>query len=354
MNEIVGKNVLLEVYNQTAGDYIPYICCKDCAILFTPELVNVTTVTSGRWNNYKSRRIDWEVSISGVSTILGEGHTFFVTVSPSNLFKTWQIRMTFTDDEGNDAQFLGAVVLKNASADGNQDQFSQWEKGLQGSGPYQLLLNGTAYAGITKLPTPVLVATAFSSQQINLSWNTVANASGYRLYFNGINHFDSAGLLATLGSGTTSHQHTGLSASNPFYYWLVAIGDGVVYTDSDPASANTTTFGTATLFLLEWGSFTEDPLPLVLANAPILILGSKWLVQGADLEVDTQVLPQGQFLLVRIPNTEVGKTTWFNTAFNNGAVPDLVFHSRMQAGSYSYYITRVRYYHDSTQPTLIS
>jgi hypothetical protein len=139
MKAIKGKDVLMEVYEN--NEYIPFLCCEDMSINITPELINKTTLSSGRGNQYKARRFDWDLSLSGISQILGSGRTIFETVKVENIFKSWPIRLTFADAQGNTAIFTGDVVLKNASITGPQTDFSDFENAFQGSGIYSLAID---------------------------------------------------------------------------------------------------------------------------------------------------------------------------------------------------------------------
>jgi hypothetical protein len=150
MKAIKGKDVLMEVYEN--NEYIPFLCCEDMSINITPELINKTTVLSGRGNEYKARRFDWDVSLSGISQILGSGRTIFETVKVENIFSTWPIRLTFADAQGNTAIFTGNVVLKNASITGPQTDFSDFENAFQGSGLYSLVIDDSNAEIGTGLP----------------------------------------------------------------------------------------------------------------------------------------------------------------------------------------------------------
>jgi hypothetical protein len=139
MKAIKGKDALMEVYEN--NEYLPFLCCEDVGINIIPELINKTTVSSGKWNKYKVRRMDWDLSLGGISTILGSGRTIFETVHPDRIFQEWPIRITFTDAQGNTAIFTGNVVLKSASITGPQEDFSDFENAFQGSGPYQIAID---------------------------------------------------------------------------------------------------------------------------------------------------------------------------------------------------------------------
>jgi hypothetical protein len=98
-------------------------------------------------------------------------------------------------------------------------------------------------AGLITLSTPTLTAAVISSTQINLSWTNVANETSYKLEWsaNGTTGWTQIG--GTIAANTTTFNHTGLTASTPYYYRVSAVGDGVTYATSGFGSANGTTSG---------------------------------------------------------------------------------------------------------------
>lgn len=161
MNEIHGKNVIVEVFDGVA--YIPFICCADCSINIRPEIIETTSVSTGRGITRKVRRIDWSLSLSGISTILGSGWIAFKTVTVANILAGYQIRMTFTDDNGNSAVFLGAVVLESASLSGPVEDFSAFENEMLGNGMYTLTVDDSG--------VPV------TNDEVNSGWWLMAEGS---------------------------------------------------------------------------------------------------------------------------------------------------------------------------------
>jgi hypothetical protein len=98
-------------------------------------------------------------------------------------------------------------------------------------------------AGLITLSTPTLTAAVISSTQINLSWTNVANETSYKLEWsaNGTTGWTQIG--GTIAANTTAFNHTGLTASTPYYYRVSAVGDGVTYATSGFGTANGTTSG---------------------------------------------------------------------------------------------------------------
>lgn len=95
---------------------------------------------------------------------------------------------------------------------------------------------------LTPLSTPASFTATPSGADVNLTWADVANDSGYKIYWNGINDFGSAGLATTTAPGATSYSKTGLS-NGTWYFWIKAVGDGITYSDSATASASATVTG---------------------------------------------------------------------------------------------------------------
>jgi hypothetical protein len=88
------------------------------------------------------------------------------------------------------------------------------------------------------LPTPTgLVATAVSTNQINLSWNALASATNYNVK----RSLTSGGpYTAIAGSGTaTNYADSGLASGTAYYYVVSAMISGSETTNSAPASAAT-------------------------------------------------------------------------------------------------------------------
>ena len=135
MAKIKGKDVLLEIYD---GGFTPLICATSCSINLTPELINKTTLSSGRWNEYAVRRFDWSIDLAGVSQLTGTGYKFYQLFNTSNILAGFQIRMTFEDSDGNTVVFTGSVMLEDISAGGDASDFSLFEGTMKGTGAYNM------------------------------------------------------------------------------------------------------------------------------------------------------------------------------------------------------------------------
>jgi predicted secreted protein len=98
----------------------------------------------------------------------------------------------------------------------------------------------TAAAAVTiQLAPPSFSMIANGTTQIDATWSSVNHATGYEYYFNTVDDFGTATLEYT-GTLLTKSK-TGLTAGTTYYGWVIALGDGTTYLDSDETSASATT-----------------------------------------------------------------------------------------------------------------
>jgi predicted secreted protein len=98
----------------------------------------------------------------------------------------------------------------------------------------------TAAAAVTiQLAPPSFSMIANGTDQIDATWSSVNHATGYEFYVNTTNDFGTATLEYT---GTLLTQSiTSISPGDTRYGWVIALGDGTTYLDSDETSASATT-----------------------------------------------------------------------------------------------------------------
>jgi hypothetical protein len=200
----------------------------------------------------------------------------------------------------------GSSVTINTAADAQTLVTYQYIDGLDQYiflvGTPGLAVSGGGGGGGVTLNTPgSFNATAISDTEIDLTWtdtNSSPNESGYTIYFNGINNFGSASVLATKAAGSTSHNHTGLSASTSFYYWIKANGDGTTTSDSATTTDSATTMaggGSAVFF-----TFTSrGGSQVIVDDAP----GQFTSPGGSTYAVDTKTLAGDGYIEMLIPDS---------------------------------------------------
>lgn len=160
--------------------------------------------------------------------------------------------------------------------------------------------------------------------------------------------------LGNLISGATGSSYTFLNAQltdngNTFF---------VKVTDSNGKSA---TSGVATLTVtailegfLSYGDI--DPATALQSSTdPFTYQNTFSITHNASLSITIPVLASvNKFLIVKVPIGESTKNTWFNTALNNGTIPDFNWQAFVQFGGLTYYYTRQALSMDATQPLILS
>lgn len=95
---------------------------------------------------------------------------------------------------------------------------------------------------LTQLSTPgSFTSPSHDDDQIDLSWSDVSNETGYEIYRNTVNTFGTATLITTTAANATTYTSGSLTASTTYYYWIIAVGDGVTYSNSNSATTSATT-----------------------------------------------------------------------------------------------------------------
>jgi lysophospholipase L1-like esterase len=143
-----------------------------------------------------------------------------------------------------------------------------------------------------------LAATAASSSQINLSWNSVTNAFGYNVKRSTTNGGPYT-VIATNLTGT-NYSNTGLSAATTYYYVVSASNAAGQSTNSAQATATTLTGQTAPTLAAIANRITGVGVTLLITNV------------ATDTDVPAQTLT---FSLLTAPtnaviNTNSGVLTW--------------------------------------------
>ena len=175
------------------------------------------------WHGTADSIISFTNQLEGVkewSDVLGlnTNPTLTSTLTLPNITNQWT-RQVWKDSSGNTV--LDAWSEQNGPH-GTDANFDAQQVipflGLNQAGPADPVISGNAPAG--------LAATAISSNQINLTWNAVANATS----FNVKRSIISGGPYATIASGvtTTNYQDSNLSGGALTYYYVVSavVGGG--------------------------------------------------------------------------------------------------------------------------------
>lgn len=173
----------------------------------------------------------------------------------------------------------------------------------------------------------------------------------------------------------------GVSGTQPItYQWyrngvIIPAATGITYTLTNPQlsdsgstfyvsgtnSVGTAFSQTATLTVTQTISgflyySPNDPGPTLQANSdPFVYQENYTITHNAPISVPIpSAAALNQFLVFKVPSTESAKSTWFNTSFNSGQIPDSVFQTSLTFGGFTYYYTRHVVSMDSTQPVVLT
>lgn len=205
----------------------------------------------------------------------------------------------------------------------------------------QNILNGLAVG----LP----VITGPANQSVNVGQTgtfsvTVVsgNPATFQWFLNGV---------AIPGATTATYPVTNAQLSQSGGLYSVAVTNSAGSVTSNQATLTVT----AALIANTWYGST-DPGPNLQANIDNLSYQiSTTITHNQPISITVpQAATPNMYFVTRVPIGESVKTTWFNTALNNGNIPDAVYQSYIQFNSYTYYYTRVAISLDYTQPQILT
>jgi hypothetical protein len=214
-------------------------------------------------------------------------------------------------------------------------------------GPYQNQASSIINSGI---PSQLIIITQPMSQTVTVGANvtfTVAVTGGsspytYQWYDNGIN---------ILGATNSSYSISGVTLTNSGNY-------NCIVTDS---LGNTVTSNQATLTVNSASvigyasSQVSDPFPTLNGGSDPFVYGyTTTIVHNQPASYTLNNSDNNTYFIFKIPASENNKTTWYNTVLNQGTFPDSVFHALVTFGGYDYYISRVQFAFDATQPIILT
>ena len=77
------------------------------------------------------------------------------------------------------------------------------------------------------------------------------------------------------------------------------------------------------------------------------------ITQGADISVPFNSSANNKYWMIKVPESEPVKESWFNTALNSGTIPDQVWYAPLVKNGFRYYITRIAATLDTSSPVIL-
>ena len=190
------------------------------------------------------------------------------------------------------------------------------------------------------LAIPVVgTASAISSNSFTANWTPVANASGYNVLT-----YLTSNLVSTTnvsGQATSSVSITGLAIGTTYTYKIVAVGDGVIYLNSDPSAASAVAKTLALTVTSLNPNFSDGTWGAVATSSPTLgsypiFSANGWDLTHAQVKLNVSIGPKGEVhsnVLMLDKTTNSGVLTTPTIA----SVAEIEIHSSATAGR-QYYI----------------
>lgn len=205
----------------------------------------------------------------------------------------------------------------------------------------QNILNNVA-GGVATISNPANVSINIG-QSATFSV-TVTSASPYTIawYRNGVIILGATGLSYTLTNVQLS------DTASTFY--------AVATNATGPIPSGVATLTVTAVILLSAFYTDTDPHSTLLANSdPFAYQFTVSVSHNQPISIPIpQAASNNKFWVFRVVSTEQDDNTWFNTALNNGSIPDSVFWGIIKFGGNSYYSLRNASSFDYTQPLVLS
>lgn len=134
---IQGKDAVLEIF--VTDGYYPILCAIDFTLATEPEFITKTGPTSGLFREFQKRIEGWSVQLNGLTKVEnGTTISWFYLIQTAVRRAVQQIRITFTDSEGDTMVFTGSVLIGAQTITGPVSGFSQAAVEFKGTGGYEL------------------------------------------------------------------------------------------------------------------------------------------------------------------------------------------------------------------------
>lgn len=146
---VMGRDVVISAWK--GDNYYPFCAAEEVMLTMISEIIDSTTGNSGAWNYFDySGKNNWNASLKGttilqdaVDTLWFSWELFLLSVRSQKL----DLKITFTDVNGNVKYCSGQGLIPESSIRGMADEFSDYDFKITGSGPldmngFLLLPNG--------------------------------------------------------------------------------------------------------------------------------------------------------------------------------------------------------------------
>lgn len=135
---ILGNDCIVSV---KIGDFFyPIGCGISCSFEVDQEIINITSVNSGLFNEKRVRRTDWRGTISSVmvsdNTI--DRYSVFYFLQDAVRRSVREYEFSYTDLDGNEKTIVGEAIIKAIPITAAHGSFAKYDLQIEGTGGFEI------------------------------------------------------------------------------------------------------------------------------------------------------------------------------------------------------------------------
>jgi hypothetical protein len=215
MSTVQGKNVTVKFNLGNGATSI--VCARSFSLEHTTQLLETTTLTTGKYRDYEGQSIDWTLTIGTVLDISATNVDAFDLLAAQIAFQKLPFEMIFIDDNGTNSSITGQAIVESTVITGATGDLVGGDITLRGCGKIPEVDTG----GGTVEPNDTLLTrfyTALGGEE-ELSQPDYINADMIEVLRNG----DS---LLIVDFPTTDPNHVYFDASTGTLQFGAVLGEG--------------------------------------------------------------------------------------------------------------------------------
>lgn len=223
---------------------------------------------------------------------------------------------------------------------------------LEQTANYLLYLSGRRNVAPAPPPAPFVLVQQPVNQVTNVGGSAqfVVGAIGgilpysYQWYFNFVPISGADEQILSISNAQISDEGS--------YYCVVTDNNGL---GQSLTSSNAYLIVTANLVAVFASAQVGDPWPTISGGSDPFSYGyTQNIASGANISWALDGSDNVKYFIFKEPAAQPVKTTWYNSEFNSGTIPDQVMRAPVVFGGFRYYVTRDTFVYDSLQPVILS
>lgn len=164
-NTVKGNDAILEL-NQ-GGVYTPFVCVKSFTLEQDSELVETTTLSTGKYRDYELQSLDYTITLSTLLVINSTNANGKFAFEQQQVGAKFAYRITFTDTAANTYQITGIVIVQNSLLGVTAGELVTGDFTLKGCGSFYTI-NGSVEIPGAELFAGLYTATGGESSFIDV------------------------------------------------------------------------------------------------------------------------------------------------------------------------------------------